>query len=46
MELRKVIEEIEALNCKVVLLDYLETKGRYLFVNNQHSSFYAPTLQI
>ena len=39
MELRKVIEEIEALNCKVVLLDYLETKGRYLFVNNQHFIF-------
>ena len=36
MELRKVIEEIEELNCKVVLLDYLETKGRYLFINNQH----------
>lgn len=39
MELRKVIEEIEELNCKVVLLDYLETKGRYLFINNQHFIF-------
>ena len=39
MELRKVIEEIEALNCKVVLLDYLETKGRYLFLNNEHFIF-------
>lgn len=39
MELRKVIEEIEALDCKVVLLEHLETKGRYLFVNNQHFIF-------
>jgi len=39
MELRKVIEEIEALNCKVILLDYLETKGRYLFLNNEHFIF-------
>ena len=39
MELRKVIEEIESLNCKVVLLDYLETKGRYLFINNEHFIF-------
>ena len=39
MELRKVIEEIEYLNCKVVLLDYLETKGRYLFINNEHFIF-------
>lgn len=39
MELRKVIEEIEALNCKVVFLEHLETKGRYLFVNNQHFIF-------
>lgn len=39
MNLNKVIKEIEALNCKVVLLDYLETKGRYLFVNNEHFIF-------
>ena len=39
MELRKVIEEIESLNCKVVLLNYLETKGRYLFINNEHFIF-------
>ena len=39
MELRKVIEEIKSLNCKVVLLDHLETKGRYLFINNEHFIF-------
>lgn len=39
MDLTKVIKEIESLDCKVVFLENLETKGRYLFVNNEHFIF-------
>ena len=39
MNLNKVIKEIEQLNCKVITLKNLNSKGRYIFVNNQHFIF-------
>ena len=39
MNLNKVIKEIEHLNCKVITLKNLNSKGRYIFVNNQHFIF-------
>lgn len=39
MNLDKVIKEIEQLNCKVITLKNLNSKGRYIFVNNQHFIF-------
>ena len=39
MNLNKVIKEIEQLNCKVITLKDLNSKGRYILVNNQHFIF-------
>lgn len=39
MNLNKVIKEIEQLNCKVITLKNLNSKGRYILVNNQHFIF-------
>lgn len=39
MNLNKVIKEIEQLNCKVITLKNLNSKGRYILVNNQHFMF-------
>ena len=39
MNLNKVIKEIEQLNCKVITLKNLNSKGRYVLVNNQHFIF-------
>ena len=39
MNLDKVIKEIEQLNCKVITLKNLNSKGRYILVNNQHFIF-------
>ena len=39
MNLNKVIKEIEQLNCKVITLKNLSSKGRYVLVNNQHFIF-------
>lgn len=39
MNLNKVIKEIEQLNCKVITLQNLSSKGRYVLVNKQHFIF-------
>ena len=39
MNLNKVIKEIEQLNCRVITLKNLNSKGRYILVNNQHFIF-------
>ena len=39
MNLNKVIKEIEQLNCKVITLNNLSSKGRYVLVNNQYFIF-------
>ena len=39
MNLNKVIKEIEKLNCQVITLKNLSSKGRYVLVNNQHFIF-------
>ncbi|EPD87629.1 ImmA/IrrE family metallo-endopeptidase [Streptococcus sp. HPH0090] len=39
MNLNKVIKEIEHLNCKVIILKDLSTKGRYVLAKNKHFIF-------
>ena len=39
MNLNKVIKEIEQLNCQVITLKNLSSKGRYVLVNNKHFIF-------
>ena len=39
MNLNKVIKEIEKLNCQVITLKNLSSKGRYVLVNDQHFIF-------
>ena len=39
MNLNKVIKEIEQLNCKVITLKNLNSKGRYVFADNKHFIF-------
>ena len=39
MNLNKVIKEIEQLNCQVITLNNLSSKGRYVLANNKHFIF-------
>ena len=39
MNLNKVIKEIEQLNCQVITLKNLSSKGRYVLANNKHFIF-------
>lgn len=45
MNLNKVIKEIEHLNCKVIILKDLSTKGRYVLAKISILFFFVPIHQ-